>query len=86
LQNIPKKNIDIAYIIFVYGANDMSKQHTVCFSGYRPEKFSFPLESDCEAYINLQAGITCAIGESSGGLYPVPCRGRDSRDNILIMV
>jgi len=42
----------------------MSKQHTACFSGYRPEKIPFPMEADCEAYINLQAGITRAIGES----------------------
>jgi Uncharacterized protein conserved in bacteria len=40
------------------------KSKTACFSGYRPEKFSFPLEADCEAYINLQASITHAIGES----------------------
>ena len=35
-----------------------------CFSGYRPEKFPFPMEADCMAYINLQASITRAIGES----------------------
>ena len=37
---------------------------TACFSGYRPEKFPFSLESDCESYIGLQADITRAIGES----------------------
>ena len=42
----------------------MGKRQTICFSGYRPEKFPFPLEAGCEAYINLQAGITRAIGES----------------------
>ena len=42
----------------------MNKSKTVCFSGYRPEKFPFALEADCEAYINLQACITRAIGES----------------------
>ena len=42
----------------------ISKKHTVCFSGYRPEKFPFQLEAGCEEYINLQAGITRAIGES----------------------
>ena len=39
-------------------------QITACFSGYRPEKFSFPLEAGCEEYINLQAKITRAIGEA----------------------
>jgi len=42
----------------------MEKCKTVCFSGYRPEKFPFPLEAGCEAYITLQANITRAIGES----------------------
>ena len=42
----------------------MNRAKTVCFSGYRPEKFPFPLEAGCDAYINLQAGITRAIGES----------------------
>ena len=42
----------------------MKKYETVCFSGYRPEKFPFPLEAGCEAYIALQADITRAIGES----------------------
>ncbi len=42
----------------------MEKMNTACFSGYRPEKFLFPLEADCWAYINLQADITSAIEES----------------------
>ena len=42
----------------------MNKSQTACFSGYRPEKFPFPLEAGCESYINLQAAITRAIGES----------------------
>lgn len=42
----------------------MNEQQTACFSGYRPEKFPFPLEADCEAYISLQADITHAIGKS----------------------
>jgi Protein of unknown function (DUF1273). len=41
-----------------------NRSKTACFSGYRPEKFPFPLEAGCEAYINLQANITQAIGES----------------------
>ena len=40
----------------------MTKRKTACFSGYRPEKFPFPLETGCEAYVNLQADITLAIG------------------------
>lgn len=47
----------------------MSKRQTVCFSGYRPEKFPFPLDADCKAYKNLQAGITRAIGESAQAGY-----------------
>ena len=42
----------------------MKKCKTLCFSGYRPEKFPFPMEAGCEAYIALQADITRAIGES----------------------
>ena len=42
----------------------MLHNETVCFSGYRPEKFSFPLEVNCEAYVDLQAKITRAIGEA----------------------
>lgn len=42
----------------------MTKHRTACFSGYRPEKFQFPLEAGCKAYIKLQADITRAIGES----------------------
>ena len=42
----------------------MKKCKTVCFSGYRPEKFPFPLDADCKAYIALQANITRAIGEA----------------------
>lgn len=42
----------------------MNQPKTACFSGYRPEKFSFPMEADCKEYISLQSGITRAIGES----------------------
>ena len=42
----------------------MDRSQTACFSGCRPEKFPFPMEAGCETYINLQAAITRAIGES----------------------
>ena len=42
----------------------MDRSQTACFSGYRPEKFPFPMEAGCAAYINLQAAITRTIGQS----------------------
>ena len=42
----------------------MKRSSTACFSGYRPEKFPFPLEANCDEYITLQADIAIAIGES----------------------
>lgn len=42
----------------------MQHHKTACFSGYRPEKFTFSLEAGCEAYIKLQADITRTIGLS----------------------
>ena len=35
--------------------------HTVCFSGYRPEKFSFPLDKNNVQFLRLQVNIKEAI-------------------------
>lgn len=39
----------------------MEKTKTVCFSGYRPEKFSFPLNSESEQYNKLLWHINLSI-------------------------
>lgn len=39
----------------------MNQATTACFSGYRPEKFSFPLNMDCSEFEALQANIEVAI-------------------------
>jgi len=43
----------------------IDKQHTACFSGYRPEKFSFSLEdTTCTEYKHLCSNINGAITEA----------------------
>jgi uncharacterized phage-like protein YoqJ len=47
----------------------MKTSCTACFSGYRPEKFPFPLEQACPEYIALRTHIRAAITQAAKAGY-----------------
>lgn len=59
----------------------MGIEHTACFSGYREEKFSFPLREGVPQYEQLKqdlmAAVLEAVDEGYGDFYTGACYGFD---------